>query len=81
MFDDVNVGADGVVVIHLGPGFVTASNFSTSFMSAQVFDQIATTLFAVPEVAGVEFTFDGQRWCGWEAGPCEAVPRPVIPRP
>jgi spore germination protein GerM len=79
-FDEVRIGADGEVVIDLGPGFITANNFSTSFMSGQVFDQIAQTMFAVPEVAGVEFTFDGQRWCGWEAGPCESVPRPVIAR-
>jgi spore germination protein GerM len=79
-FDDVQMGTDGVVVVDLGPGFVTANNFSTSTMSGQVFDQIATTLFVVPEVTGIEFTFDGRRWCGWEAGPCESVPQPLIAR-
>ncbi len=79
-FDDVRVGADGVVVVDLGPGFVTANNFSTSFMSGQVFDQIAASRFAVADVTGVEFTFDGRRWCGWEAGPCQSVPQPLIAR-
>ena len=80
MFGEARIGDDGVVVDDLGPGFVAASDLSTSFMSGQVFDQIAATVFTVPEVAGVEFTFNGQRWCGWEVGPCESVPRPVIPR-
>lgn len=79
-FDEVRVGTDGVVVVDLGPGFVTANNFSTSFMSGQVFDQIAASMFAVADVTGVEFTFDGRRWCGWEAGPCPSVPQPLIAR-
>jgi hypothetical protein len=79
-FDDVRVGVDGVVVVDLGPGFVTATNFSTSFMSGQVLDQIAASMFAVADVTGVEFTFEGRRWCGWEAGPCQSMPQPLIAR-
>jgi hypothetical protein len=79
-FNSVTVESDGVVILDLTPGFVSTNNFSTSSLSLLVLQQIEVTLFAIPEVAGIEFTVDGDRWCGWESGPCSAVPWPFIGR-
>jgi hypothetical protein len=79
-FNSVIVGRDGVLVIDLTPGFVSTNNFSTSNGALLVLQQIEATFFAVREVSGIEFTVDGNRWCGWESGPCSDVPRPFIGR-
>jgi spore germination protein GerM len=71
---------DGVATVDLTEGFELTNNFSTTNLSSVVLSQIAATAFALPEVAGVEFRIDGERWCGWESGPCGDVPAPFLVR-
>jgi spore germination protein GerM len=60
----------GIARLDLTTGFETTNNFSTTNMSGVVLSQIEATVFQFPNIQGIEFTIEGQRWCGWEAGDC-----------
>ena len=64
--------------LDLTDGFESTTNFSTSNLAAVVLSQIEATVFQFPEIRGIEFAVEGQRWCGWEAGDCG--PGPVLKR-
>lgn len=65
--------------LDLTRGFATTNNFSTSYMSAVVTQQISETVFQFPEISGLEFTIEGERWCGWEAT-CDDAEVPLLSR-
>jgi spore germination protein GerM len=76
--DDVTV-ADGVATLSWTQVFEVANNFSTSAGSLLVMSEIEATVFEFPEVTGIEFTVEGERWCGWETT-CDAAPFPLRSR-
>jgi spore germination protein GerM len=71
--------ADGVATVDFTSGFAATNNFSTSNASAIVYAQIDATLFHFPEIVGIEFEIDGERWCGWE-NTCDGAPVPLRAR-
>lgn len=70
---------DGVAVLDLTAGFVATNNFSTSNLGGVVMSQIEATVFQFPEVMGIEFRVEGERWCGWETT-CQGAPSPLRDR-
>jgi spore germination protein GerM len=68
----------GVARLDFTEGFEATSNFSTSNLAGVVFSQIEATVFQFPDVHGIEFAVQGQRWCGWEVGHCG--PGPLVKR-
>ena len=70
----------GIATLDLTSGFESTNNYSTSVLSAFVMGQIESTVFNFPEVQGIEFKIDGQRWCGWE-NVCDREPVPFRRRP
>jgi spore germination protein GerM len=64
----------GIARLDLTAGFEATSNFSTSNLAGVVFSQIEATVFQFPDIHGIGFAIEGQRWCGWEAGDCGAGP-------
>ena len=63
---------DGVATLDFTRGWETTNNFSTTGMSVAVLDLIDATVFQFPEITGLEIQIEGKRWCGFEAGHCEA---------
>jgi hypothetical protein len=63
---------DGVAIVELTDGFVRTNNFSTSNLGAIVGLQMETTVFQFPNIDGIDFRLNGERWCGWEAT-CEGA--------
>ena len=68
----------GIARLDLTAGFESTTNFSTTNLAGVVLSQIEMTVFQFPDIQGIEFAIEGQRWCGWEAGDCG--PRPVLER-
>lgn len=79
-FHSVRVTGNNVVIVDFTSGFVGTNNFSTSHLSMTVFRQITESLLVDPDVSGIDFEVDSVRWCGWESGPCDAFPIPLISR-
>lgn len=84
-FDTSTVGGlrsvavkSGIARLDLTAGFEATNNFSTANLAGVVFSQIEATVFQFPDIRGIEFTIEGQRWCGWEVGDCG--PGPVLKR-
>lgn len=70
-----------MATLELTAGFRDAGNYSATTASTFVVGQIKETVFHFPDVDGLEFTIEGERWCGWE-NPCEGdVPVPLFARP
>ncbi len=79
-FNSAQIDSTGMVTIDLALAFIRTNNFSTSGGGMAVFEQLSKSLFAVPAVSGIELSVDGERWCGWETGPCDQFPTPLIAR-
>ena len=69
----------GVATLDFAAGFAAAPNLSTSSASEVVVRQIEATVFQFPEVIGIEFAIEGERWCLWE-NTCEGAPTPLLSR-
>lgn len=70
-----------IATLDLTGGFRDTNNYSASTASMFVMGQITATVFHFPEIDGLEFKIDGERWCGWE-NPCQGgVPVPLVTRP
>lgn len=70
-----------IATLDLTGGFRDTNNYGTGTASMFVMAQIRATVFHFPEIDGLEFKIDGERWCGWE-NPCEGgVPVPLVTRP
>lgn len=74
----VNLEA-GVATLNFTSGFVETNNFGTTNLTGIVLSQIDATVFQFPEVQGIEFEVEGERWCGWEAT-CEQTAFPLRTR-
>jgi hypothetical protein len=68
----------GIARLDLTDGFESTTNFSTSNLAGIVLSQIEATALQFPDIQGIEFAIEGQRWCGWEVGDCG--PGPVLER-
>lgn len=71
---------NGVATLDLSASFESTNNFSTTNLGGIVMTQIMATVFQYPDITGIEFEIDGERWCGWETVPCEEVPVPLYGR-
>jgi len=69
----------GVAILDLTAGFERTNNFSTSAASAIVMSQIEATVFQFPNITGLDFRIEGERWCGWE-NTCDGTPYPLRTR-
>jgi len=70
-----------IATLELTAGFRDTNNYSAGTASTFVMGQIKVTVFNLPEVDGIEFKIDGDRWCGWE-NPCDGdIPVPLFTRP
>ena len=70
---------DGIARLDFTSGFESTNNFSTSNLSGVVMSQIAETVFQFDEVTGLDFSIEGERWCGWE-NICDEQPVPLVER-
>ena len=70
---------DGVAVLDLTEGFGTTPNFSTTNLAGVVLTQIEATVFQFPDIVGLDFRIEGERWCGWETT-CDGAPTPLRSR-
>ena len=68
----------GIARLDLTAGFEATANFSTTNLAGVVLSQIEATVFQFPDINGIDFAIEGQRWCGWEVGDCG--PDPVVKR-
>jgi spore germination protein GerM len=68
----------GIARLDLSAGFESTTNFSTTNLAGVVLSQIEATVFQFPDIQGIDFAIEGQRWCGWEVGDCG--PGPVLER-
>jgi spore germination protein GerM len=70
-----------IATLELTAGFRDTSNYSATGASMAIMQQLEATVFHFPDIDGLEFEIDGERWCFWE-NPCEAgVPVPLFERP
>lgn len=70
---------DGIATIDLTRGFELTNNFGTTALSGVVASQIQATVFQFPEIDGLGFRVEGERWCGWE-NTCDGQPVPLFTR-
>ncbi|MGH9021860.1 MAG: GerMN domain-containing protein [Acidimicrobiia bacterium] len=69
----------GVATLDLTAGFESTNNFSTSNLSGVVLSQIEATVFQFPEITGIDFAIEGERWCLWE-NTCDDATFPLLSR-
>lgn len=70
---------DGVAILALTAGFAGTPNFSASSASQRVMSQIEATVFRFPNITGLDFRIEGERWCWWE-NTCDGTPYPLRTR-
>lgn len=68
---------DGVAIIDLTDGFVQTNNFSTTNLAGVVGRQIEATVYQFPDISGIDFRLNGERWCGWESTCGDGEPTPI----